>query len=268
VERGESVVKRSVEVSGKSLEEVLERAARYFDVPPEQLGYEVLSETKGFLSVFVPRMVKVRVWVKDEEEIAPETEPPEAQKAPAQDFSEVQESLDRFLGELVEKMGLEVTVNVTQEDGVLRCALDGKDAGVLIGRKGETLEALEVLVRTFLARRGHGELPLEVDVSGYRRRREEALRKLAERMARKVVREKKRVRLAPMNARERRIIHTALKDHPQVVTYSVGEEPHRRVVIDLKTQKRSGGKQKPVKRHARSRGNEGGSPQPGKDHEG
>jgi len=261
-------VKRSVEVSGKSLEEVLERAARYFDVPPEQLGYEVLSETKGFLSVFVPRMVKVRVWVKDEEEVAPEAESPEDQKTPARDFSGIQESLDRFLRELVERMGLEVTVSVTQKNGVLRCALDGKDAGVLIGRKGETLEALEVLVRTFLARRGHGELPLEVDVSEYRKRREETLRKLAERMARKVVREKKKVRLAPMSARERRIIHTALKDHPQVVTYSVGEEPHRRVVIDLKTQKKSGGKQKPAKKHARSRGNEGGSSLPEEGHEG
>lgn len=247
-------MKRSVEVSGKTLEEVLDRAARYFDVPREQLGYEVLSETKGFLSVFVPRMVKVRVWVKDENEVetVQDTAPAETKER-----VDVEEALAAFLRELVAKMHLEVDVRVEQEDGVLRCALDGKDAGILIGRKGETLEALEVLVRTFLARKGAGELPLEVDVSGYRKRREEALRKLAERMARKVVREKKKVRLAPMNARERRIIHMALKDHPEVVTYSIGEEPNRRVVIDLKAQKK---KPRP-KNRTRSPKAEGGNAQ-------
>lgn len=247
-------MKRSVEVSGKTLEEVLERASRYFDVPKEQLGYEILSETKGFLSVFVPRMVKVRVWVKDEEDTAERA--PEASHPVAQEPSGAQEAVTEFLRELVAKMNLEVSVAVTQEDGVLRCALDGKDAGILIGRKGETLEAFEVLVRTFLARRGFGEIPLEVDVSGYRKRREEALRKLAERMARKVVREKKKVRLAPMSARERRIVHMALKDHPEVVTYSVGEEPNRRVVIDLKAQRKKKSQQR---NRVRSQRNEGGN---------
>lgn len=246
-------MKRSVEVSGKTLEEVLERASRYFDVPREQLGYEILSETKGFLSVFVPRMVKVRVWVKDEAE-AEET--PEVLAPETGELSRAREAIEGFLRELVAKMGLEVVVDVKEDSGALHCTLDGKDAGILIGRKGETLEALEVLVRTFLARRGLGEIPLEVDISGYRKRREEALRKLAERMARKVVREKKKVRLAPMNARERRIVHMALKDHPEVVTYSIGEEPNRRVVIDLKAQQKK--KSRPRNR-ARSQHNEGGN---------
>lgn len=246
-------MKRSVEVSGKTLEEVLERASRYFDVPREQLGYEILSETKGFLSVFVPRMVKVRVWVKDEVEVE---ETPEVPTLETGELSGAREVVEGFLRELVAKMGLEVLVDAKEDNGVLRCTLDGKDAGILIGRKGETLEALEVLVRTFLARRGLGEIPLEVDVSGYRKRREEALRKLAERMARKVVREKKKVRLAPMNARERRIIHMALKDHPEVVTYSIGEEPNRRVVIDLKAQQK---KRSRPRNRAQSQRNEGGN---------
>ncbi len=244
-------MKRSVEVSGKTLEEVLERASRYFDVPKEQLGYEILSETKGFLSVFVPRMVKVRVWVKNEEE----TEEVSGTPKETREFSGAKEAVETFLQELIARMGLEVTVNVAQDDTALRCALDGKDAGILIGRKGETLEALELLVRTFLVRRGFGEVPLEIDVAGYRRRKEEALRKLAERMAKKVVREKKKVRLAPMNARERRIVHMALKDHPEVLTYSIGEEPNRRVVIDLKAQK----KKSQSKHQTQSRRNKGGN---------
>ncbi len=255
-------MRRSVEVSGKSLEEVLERASRYFDVPPERLGYEVVSESKGFLSAFVPRMVKVRVWVEDASGWQEEngTEPSEGQSK-----EEAHKIVRDFLEGLVAKMGLEVALKVEEEEGVVQCILDGKDAGVLIGRKGGTLEALEVLVRTLLTRRGLGGIPLEVDVSGYRKRREEALRKLAERMARRVLREKKKVRLAPMSARERRIIHTALKDHPEVTTYSIGEEPHRRVVIDLKTQTKSGsrnsdGDKRPRKGNPRLRGREGRTP--------
>ncbi|MGQ9622536.1 MAG: RNA-binding cell elongation regulator Jag/EloR [Candidatus Caldatribacteriaceae bacterium] len=260
-------MRRSVEVSGKSLEEVLERASRYFDVPLERLGYEVVSESKGFLSVFVPRMVKVRVWVEDEgtseswdENTAELTEKPDE----GQNRAEAREVVRGFLQELVSKMGLEVTLSVEEEEGVVRCALDGRDAGVLIGRRGDTLEALEVLVRALLTRRGLGETPLEVDVSGYRKRREEALRKLAERMAKKVLQEKKKIRLAPMNARERRIIHTALKDYPEVTTYSIGEEPHRRVVIDLKAETRGGdrngkGGGRPRRSSSRPRG-EGGAP--------
>lgn len=239
-------MKRSVEVSGKSLEEVLERASRYFDVPKEHLSYEVLSENKGFLGILVPKVVKVRVWVEDQEEgtvdvVTPEEEGPRVSALPETppekvplNLEELQRIAVGFLRGLLDKMHVNVDITVHQEERGVVCAIDGKDAGVLIGRKGETLEAMEVLLRTFLSKRGFETGYVELDIANYKKRREETLRKLAEKVAQKVIREKKRVKLEPMNARERRIIHTTLKEHPQVVTYSVGFEPGRRVVVELK----------------------------------
>lgn len=255
-------MKRSVEVSGKSLEEVLERASRYFDVPKEYLSYEVLSENKGFLGILVPKVVKVRVWVEDQEEealdvatseemsrvsVLPEA-PPE--KVPS-NFEELQKIAVGFLRGLLDKMQVNVDITVRQEERGVVCVIDGKDAGILIGRKGETLEAMEVLLRTFLSKRGFETGYVELDIANYKKRREETLRKLAEKVAQKVIREKKRVKLEPMNARERRIIHTTLKEHPQVVTYSVGFEPGRRVVVELK-EVREGKERDPEKKTGRN----------------
>jgi len=239
-------MKRSVEVSGKSLEEVLERASRYFDVPREHLNYEVLSENKGFLGILVPRVVKVRVWVDDEEETPTATASQDYQisrasnplsapkeKTPA-NFTELEEAITGFLRGLFAKMQVEVEIAIREEAGSVVCTIDGKDAGVLIGKRGETLEAIEVVLRTFLSKKGLEAGSVELDIANYKKRREEALRKLAEKVAQKVIKEKKRVKLEPMNARERKIIHTTLKENPQVVTYSVGSEPVRRVVVELK----------------------------------
>ncbi|MGQ9473603.1 MAG: RNA-binding cell elongation regulator Jag/EloR [Candidatus Caldatribacteriaceae bacterium] len=238
-------MKRSVEVSGKSLEEVLERASRYFDVPKEKLNYEVISENKGFLGILVPKIVKVRVWVDENEEASEsgvlsheEVSPPPLVDKPQPEVStnlaEIHGVAIGFLEELFNRMRVKVTVTIHQEGDFTLYAVDGEDAGVLIGRRGETLEALGVLLRTFLNKKGLEIGVVELDVAGYKKKREETLRKLAERVAQRVVREKKRVKLEPMNARERRIIHTALKEHPQVITYSVGTEPTRRVVVELK----------------------------------
>ncbi len=259
-------MKRSVEVSGKTLEEVLERASRYFDVPRERLNYEIVSENKGFLGILVPKVVKVRVWVEEGgvEEEGEERE----EKRPSlgatnlfresprevptwQDVSDLHDVIYRFLHGLFERMGVDVRVTIDDDEEAVTCRIEGKDAGVLIGRKGETLEALELLLRTFLGKRGLIGKDLLLDIADYRKRREESLKKLAERIAQKVVKEKKRFKLEPMNARERRIIHTVLKDHPQVVTYSVGTEPSRRVVVELKNAKEGKGVPSEVHREER-----------------
>ena len=110
---------------------------------------------------------------------------------------------------------------------------------MLIGKGGETLEALETLLRMVMSKKGFNDVILQLDISGYREKREKTLKKLAEKSAKKVMKEKRRLKLEPMNARERRIIHTSLKDYPEVTTYSIGKEPGRRVVIDLKKERSS-----------------------------
>ena len=136
-----------------------------------------------------------------------------------------------FLTELIEKMSLSCTVAVSLEEGKL--IVSGEDVGVLIGRRGDTIDAVQYLVNLHV----HRALPrddyrrITVDTENYRARREETLKKLAHSMANKVVKARRDMSLEPMNPYERRIIHAALQGHKQVSTKSVGEEPNRRVVV-------------------------------------
>ncbi len=238
---------RSVEVSGKSLEEALERAARYFDVPTESLNYEIVSENRGFLSAFTPRVVKVRVWIEETSLREAPQEEPKDEPLPEVSISQVREELEKFFKELMDKMEMKVDFQIEEQDGSLFLSAEGEDAGMLIGKGGETLEALETILWMAMSKKGFGSVNIQIDVSGYREKREKTLKKLAERSAQKVIKERRRLKLEPMSARERKIIHTSLKDYPEVTTYSIGEGAGRRVVIDLKREgdrRRSGGNRK------------------------
>jgi len=268
-------VRRSVEVSGKSIEEILERAANYFEIPKEKLEYEIISEGKGILSILAPRALKVRVWIKEDNETGSSEERPideseekknQEPKAIAEEPAHSEPSkvdhllLDRarneietFMTGLFEKMKVNVSAEVVANKDKLLVSIDGEDSGLLIGKKGETLEAFELLSKMYLIRKGLREVPVEVDVANYKKRREEALRKLANRLAKKVIQTGKRIKLEPMLNRERRIIHVALKGHPQVTTYSIGQEPERRVVIDLKERSKAKNSRKKSSRRNKKR---------------
>ncbi|MEI6157696.1 MAG: RNA-binding cell elongation regulator Jag/EloR [Atribacterota bacterium] len=254
-------MRRSVEVSGKNLDEVLERASRYFDVEKNSLAYEIISENRGFLGILVPKTVRVRVWVGDDEEKQTpvpslEEKPPEPkvpepsveeegegivekeESVSVQELVKAREEIREFFEQLISKMKIEIEYHVREDGKKVYLDIDGQDAGLLIGKHGETLEALESYLKIYLIKNGFARVGLELDISGYKKRREETLNKLAQKMAGKVLEDHRKFKFEPMNARERRIIHTTLKDHPNVITYSIGEEPDRRVVIDLKNGKK------------------------------
>jgi spoIIIJ-associated protein len=142
-----------------------------------------------------------------------------------------------FLMEITRLMGLEVDVYVTENaEETLSLHILGDTLGVLIGRRGETLDALQYLT-SLQVNRGHDNyIRVTLDAENYRARREDSLRRLANRMAGRAVKTGRRVALEPMNPYERRILHTALQDNPYVTTHSEGEEPNRHVVIVLKSQ--------------------------------
>lgn len=139
-----------------------------------------------------------------------------------------------FLQELTRLMGVEVSVHVnTDDEGNVRVNMEGDSQGILIGRRGETLDALQYLT-SLKVNKGKGEYTrVTLDTEGYRARREEALVRLANRMANRAVKTGRRVSIEPMNPYERRILHSALQDHPEVTTHSEGEEPNRHVVITV-----------------------------------
>ena len=139
-----------------------------------------------------------------------------------------------FLQELTKLMGVEVSVHVnTDEEGNVRVNMEGDSQGILIGRRGETLDALQYLT-SLKVNKGRGEYTrVTLDTEGYRARREEALVRLANRMANRAVKTGRRVSIEPMNPYERRILHSALQGNPDVTTHSEGEEPNRHVVITV-----------------------------------
>ncbi|MBE5035548.1 RNA-binding cell elongation regulator Jag/EloR [Gallibacter intestinalis] len=139
-----------------------------------------------------------------------------------------------FLKETTEKMGLELSFKAYADDNNVFIDIAGKDAGTIIGKRGQTLDAIQYLTSLAVNKKSEDYVRVVLDAENYRSKREKTLERLAHRLADKVVRTKRSVKLEPMNPYERMVIHAALVNSPKVKTRSEGEEPYRRVVIELK----------------------------------
>ena len=153
-------------------------------------------------------------------------------KSKLQDVEE-HEALD-FLKDITEKMGLNLGFSVKAGDDVVYIEMDGKDSGTIIGKRGQTLDSIQYLTSLVINKDRDKYIKVVIDAENYRAKRQKTLEQLANRLAAKVVKTKKYVRLEPMNPYERKIIHATLQQSPDVSTRSEGEEPYRRVVIELK----------------------------------
>lgn len=167
--------------------------------------------------------------------IAAPAEPQEPFEAMAEEaLSDTAKSARDFLKGLTDKMNVPAEIAVCERPEQLRMQLSGENMSILIGRRGETLDALQYLTSLNVNRGREEYLRVSLDTENYRAKREEALRKLAVRMANRAKKSGRRVALEPMNPNERRILHSALQNDPDVTTHSEGEEPYRRVIITLK----------------------------------
>ena len=150
------------------------------------------------------------------------------------ELSDTAKNARDFLKGLTERMNVPAEIAVSDSEENLRMVLSGENMSILIGRRGETLDALQYLTSLNVNRSREDYLRVTLDTENYRAKREEALRKLAVRMANRAKKSGRRVALEPMNPNERRILHSALQNDPEVTTHSEGEEPYRRVIITLK----------------------------------
>ena len=164
-------------------------------------------------------------------------EPQEERPAPVLELGEEvddekAQKIKAFLTGLLEHMESSAQIKVYQpEKGRYKVILEGEHLGALIGRRGETLDAIQQLTSYAVNRGQSKRVRIHVDAEGYRAKREESLQRLAVKVAGKVVKYRKNMTLEPMNAYERHVIHTALQDYPDVTTYSTGTEPNRRTVV-------------------------------------
>lgn len=204
---------KSVEATGKTVDEAIESALLEMELSREDVDYQVVEEgSKGLFGIFGSRPAKVRVTEKD---------------TPVRRAKE-------FLSQLLEKMGVKADIIIKEDDNRLNIGLEGKYMGVVIGHRGETLDALQYLTSLVVNKGTEKYKRVIIDTENYRRKREETLVKLAKRLAVKAKKTGRSVVLEPMNPYERRILHSTLQNHPYVQTHSEGEDPNRRVVITLK----------------------------------
>ena len=190
-----------------------------------------------------PKSEKPKAEPKPEaKEDLPEIEAP-ASLTPAPLGEEVDDAkaqaIKQFLTGLLRQMEAEAEIRIYQpEKGRYKVILEGKNLGALIGRRGETLDAIQQLTSYAVNRSGDRRCRIQLDAENYRERREQSLCRLAEKMAEKAVRDRRNVTIEPMNAYERHVIHTALQETPYVTTYSTGVDPNRRVIIAYDRSKR------------------------------
>lgn len=213
--KGQHYKMDELEKSGKTVDDAVNEALREMNLTREDVEITVIYEgSKGFLGMFGAKNAVVKVKRKfNPEKIA-----------------------ENFLREMFLAMGIIVNIDTKLKDKQLSIELSGDDMGVLIGKRGQTLDSIQYLVNLVVNKGNAPYVSISIDTENYRQRRKETLETLALNLAKKVKQTRKSVVLEPMNPYERRIIHSALQNDRYVTTYSEGEEPHRNVVIVLKNQ--------------------------------
>ncbi len=213
-----------IQISAKTVDEAITKALIELEITSDKLEYEVLEKgSAGFLGIGAkPAVIKARKKM------------------------DIIDQGREFLEKVFEKMNMDVTIDISvdQEENVVSINLSGSEMGVLIGKRGQTLDSLQHLVSLVINKNSEQYMRVKLDTENYRERRKETLEHLAKNIAYKVKRTKRPMALEPMNPYERRIIHSALQNDAYVFTKSEGEEPFRHVVVMLKKG------QKPMHVHA------------------
>lgn len=203
-----------IEISAKNVDDAITQATVQLGITSDQLEYEVLDKgSTGFLGIGSKNaVIKAR-----------------------KKFS-IDENVVEFLSSIFDamKMEVEILVTVNEEEHIIEVELKGDDMGILIGKRGQTLDSLQYLTNLAINKHSDEYYKVKIDTEDYRKRRKETLENLAKNIAYKVKRTKRPVSLEPMNPFERRIIHSALQNDRYVTTHSEGDEPYRHVVVTLK----------------------------------
>lgn len=212
---------KSIEVIGKTVEEAIEKAVAELGIPQEKLQIDVIEEpNKGLFGFIGKKECRIRVTEIED--------------------TKAQECAEKFLKGIFELSEVDYEMATSKdENGTLHVDISGEEASLFIGRRGDTLDALQMLVNLTVNKEVEEYQRVMLDIENYREKREESLTNYVKKMARQVARQRRIAKLDPMNPYERRIAHSVLQDDPYVTTYSEGKEPYRRVVITLKRERKT-----------------------------
>ncbi|MBE6043205.1 MULTISPECIES: RNA-binding cell elongation regulator Jag/EloR [Clostridium] len=205
---------KSIQMNGRTVEEAVQNALRELNVTEDKVNIKIIDEgSKGLFKLFKGKDAIIEVTLKN-------------------DYIE---DARKFLREVLNAMGILAEIDIKENDDIININLIGPNMGLVIGHRGETLDSIQYLVSLVINKNNNGEYKKVIlDTENYRSKREETLKRLATKIAYKVRKTNRAVKLEPMNPYERRIIHATLQNDAYVLTYSEGEEPYRKVVVDLK----------------------------------
>ena len=260
--------KTTLEVIAPTVEDAVQKGLAQLNLPQDAVEVEVLDAGSKGLFGLGSRQARIRLTIKPQggEELAPRTRPvvesrpavethPQVEAQPPADLRPPMQSTavtaaaedetlrvaQEVVSDLLNKMKVRAKVTAAyrasedeEEEPVVMINVEGNDLSILIGKRSETLNALQYISSLIICKRLDRWIPLMLDIQGYRSRRERQLRQMAQRMAEQAIHTGRKQVLEPMPANERRLIHLELRNHPQVDTESVGEEPNRKVTIFLK----------------------------------
>ena len=221
-----------MEKRAKNVETAIEEALKELNTTKENIDIEIIDEgSKGFLGIGAKDAV-VKVTLKSEEKKAASAKPAVKKAEPKVNNSgkNPADEAKKFLEDIFAAMKLDVTITARQEEDTVKVELVGDNMGIVIGKRGDTLDSLQYLTSLVVNRISEDYIKVSIDTENYREKRSDALLALSNRLAEKVEKTGRKCTLEPMNPYERRIIHANLQDNETVTTYSIGQEPYRKVV--------------------------------------
>ncbi len=228
----------SIISEGKTTTEAVENGLKILKVSKDKVEIKVLDNEnkKSFFSILTPRVVKVELTVKENSK-KEEKRVESVSKEYNSNISEIEvakKDVEEFLKQFISKVNNEIIYNIKIEDNTIVVNIDGNSYGNLIGYRGETLNAMQIILSSIANKKVKDRIKLILDIGNYREKREKSLEELAEKVSKTVLRNGKNITLEPMTAFERKIIHSKLQENPRIETYSIGEGDNRRVVIAKK----------------------------------
>ena len=240
-----------VEAVGKTREEAVEKALKELGAKLEDVTIDVEEQkSKGLFGFLAKKEVRVRVTLKETEKASDDLEDfsfaskgfslDEDTREDIKVSKETEidenskETAKKFLEDIFSTLAIDAIIDISEKDGCLCISVEGDDASRLIGRRGESLDSLQMLLGLAVNRDRDKYVKVLLDIENYRAKREESLIKYANKMARQAAKQRRVIKLEPMNPYERRIIHSALQSDRYVKTYSEGKDPYRKIVIEPK----------------------------------
>lgn len=227
-------MEKTIISEGKTTKEAIENGLKKLNVSKDCVEVKVLEneDKRSFFSILAPRVVKVEMTLKEpKKDIVKTKKEIELSK---EEQEKIKNNLEQFFSEFILKLPEGTTYQIETTSTYIHVDINSGNLGYLIGYRGETLYALQNILSAIASKGIENRVRVILDIEGYKAKREKTLEDLAEKVAKTVVRTRKSVKLEPMQAYERKIIHSKLQNHPKIETSSVGEEPHRRIIVSLK----------------------------------